>query len=250
VETLYSSVFPRISRQTGRSIRQNCLYKKLESDTLDETVTGESNMKLYPRNSNKPESAKEIEVALIQLIEENLEIQRWNFRLTFTKFVKPSNTKLIYDSEWCRVKFTFSRMHFPEKDKLLIDYGRLHAPDEELFMIWNGEGCRCWHNILDPLRFLDGLTPAEAYQQAILDKQLPPIIRDFRQSKQGKKLLSEYPPKSAIVLQDTLWKQYGEKLFELFDLRRPDLWQEYRRFLKEYYELLGLESNLPHENVC
>ena len=209
-------------------------------------------MDLYPRNSNKPEGIEDVRDALIKLIEENLEIERWNFRLAFTKFIKPKGIKLIYDSEWCRVKFMFSRMHFPETDKLLIDYGRLHAPDEELFMTWGGEGCRCWHNILDPLRFLDDLTPADAFKQAKQDKQLPLIVRDFRASKLGKKLLNEYPPKATIVMQSRLWQHYGESLFELFDLRRPDLWEEYRQFLKEYYGLLGLKSDygLPYEYVC
>ena len=209
-------------------------------------------MDLYPRDSNKPESIEEVKNAFIRLLEENLEIERWNFRLTFTKFIKPKSIKLIYDSEWCRVKFMFSRMHFPETDKLLIDYGRLHAPDEELFMTWKGEGCRCWHNILDPLRFLDGLTPAEAYAQARGGEQLPLLVRDFRASKIGKQLLAEYPPKATIVLQSRLWGHYGESLFELFDLRLPDLWKEYRGFLKEYYSLLGLKSDygLPYEYVC
>lgn len=209
-------------------------------------------MDLYPRNSNKPENIEEVKDALIRLIEENLEIKRWNFRLTFTRFIKPKGIKLIYDSEWCRVKFMFSRMHYPETDKLLVDYGRLHAPDEELFMTWNGEGCRCWHSILDPLRFLDELTPADAFRQTRQEKLLPLIVRDFRESELGKQFLQEYPPRATIVLQSRLWGHYGESLFELFDLRRPDLWEKYREFLKEYYGLLGLKSEygLPYEFVC
>jgi len=207
-------------------------------------------MKLYPRDANRPERSDDIGNALVELIEENLEIERWNFHLTFTKFVNPRNIKIIYDSEWCRIKFMFSRMHYPETDEILIEYGRLHAPDEELFMNWNGGECRCWHNILNPLRFLDGLSPAEAYVQAMMDKQLPSVVRNFRQSPRGKELLKEYPPKSAIALQSTLWKAYEKKLFELFDLRRYSLWEEYRQFLKEYYRLLGLKSKHPPENVC
>ncbi len=209
-------------------------------------------MDLYPRDSNKPESIEDVKDALIRLIEENLEIERWNFRLAFTRYVKPKGIKLIYDSEWCRIKFTFSRMHYPGTDELLIEYGRLHAPDEELFMTWNGEGCRCWHSILDPLRFLDELTPADAFKQSRQDKLLPLIVRDFRESNIGKQLLKDYPPKATIVLQSRLWGHYGESLFELFDLRRPDLWEKYREFLKEYYGLLGLKSEygLPYEFVC
>ena len=209
-------------------------------------------MELYPRHSNKPASVDEVWEALIQLIEDSLEIKGWYFSPTYTKFIKPNNYKLIYDSEWCRVKFLFSRMHYPETDKLLIDYGRLHAPNEEPFMVWNGERCRCWHNVLDPLRFLDSQTASAVQGQSAADKKLPSIVRDFRKSKLGKKLLNEYPTKSTLVLQDTLWTHYGERLFEIFDLRRPDLWEEYRRFLKEYYSLLGLKPSYGplHENVC
>ena len=119
-------------------------------------------------------------------------------------------------------------------------------------MIWNGQTCRCWHNILDPLRFLDGLSPSEAYNQAKIEKQLPIIARKFRQSELGKRLLNEYPPKAAIALQSVLWGHYGQMLFELFDQRRPNLWEEYRIFLKEYYRLLEMRASYgpPYENVC
>ena len=207
-------------------------------------------MDLYPRDANRPERGEEVGNALLRLIEENLEIKRWNFRLTFTKFIEPRNIKIIYDSEWCRIKFMFSRMHYPETDEILVEYGRLHAPNEESLIPWNGDMCRCWHNILDPLRFLDGLTPSEAYEQAIVDNQLPSAVRYFRDSQRGQELLKEYPPKSAIALQSTLWKTYEKKFFELFDLRRPYLWEEYRDFLKAYYKLLGLKSRRPPENVC
>ena len=87
-------------------------------------------MDLYPRESNKPERAEAVGDALRALIEGNLEIERWGFRLTFTKFVKITNIKIIYDSDWCRVKFKFSRVHYPGTDEILIDYGRLHAPND------------------------------------------------------------------------------------------------------------------------
>ncbi len=207
-------------------------------------------MNLYPRDANRPERGEDVGNALRALIEENLEIKRWNFRLTFTKFIKPRNIKIIYDSEWCRIKFMFSRMHFPETDEILVEYGRLHAPNEEAFILWNGKMCRCWHNILDPLRFLDGLTPAEACEQVLVEKELPSAVKNFRQSLRGEELLKEYSPKYAIVLQSVLWKTYGKKLFELFDIRQPHLWEDYRQFLKEYYRLLGLKSRRPPENIC
>lgn len=209
-------------------------------------------MKLYTKNSKKTESGEEVGQALLQLIEENLNTQGLHLHITFKNFVKTNNITIIYDSDFFRISFMFSRQKTPAFDELSIEYGRLHAPNDEPFMIWNEKECRCWHNIIDPLRFLDGLSPLEAFQQSKIDKQLPAIARKFRQSEQGKKLLEEYPPKAAIALQSIIWKHYNQRLFNLFDLRKPKLWEEYRNFLKEYYRLLGIQASYgpPYENVC
>ena len=209
-------------------------------------------MKLYPRVYNGNENPEDIGNSLQKLIENNLEIKHRSFHLTFKKSTKVSNIVVIYNSEVCRLSFMFSYKRYTNEDELSIQYGRLHAPNEEPFMIWNGEECRCWHNILVPLRFLDGLTPSEAYKQVMVDKQLPIVVRNFRESNLGKELMKEYHPKAAIVLHAALWRYYGKRLFELFDLRRPDLWEEYRQFIREYYKLLGTKSvyGPPYENVC
>jgi hypothetical protein len=209
-------------------------------------------MNLNNKGYNATESSQDVGNALVKLIEKNLDIKRWKFQLTFTKFLEVNRIKIIYDSEWCRLKFMFSRMRFPDKDELSIEYGRLHAPHEEPFMIWNGEECRCWHNIWHPLYFLDGLSPTEAVHLADVQNQLPYVAENFWNSKQGNDLRQEYIPKYGIILQSVLWKHYGKSLFELFDLGRPDLWDEYRRFLREYYKLLGRKAiyGPPHENVC
>jgi len=209
-------------------------------------------MNLYVKDSQKSEQGEDVGQALMQMIEQNLSIIGWKFHLTFTKFHQTSNIKIIYDSEWCRIKFMFSRQRTPQYDELSIEYGRLHAPNEDPYMEWQGEKCRSWHNVIVPLRFLDGLSPSEAMRQAKIQKQAPPVVENFRQSELGKKLFNEYPPKSSIVMHSVLWKQYGHRLFELFDLRRPDLWEKYRKFVKEYYELLGMKASYgpPYENVC
>jgi hypothetical protein len=209
-------------------------------------------MELYPKGYNKNESGEEIGTALLHLIEKSLDIKRWKFRLTFTKFIKTSHIKVIYDSEWCRVKFIFSRMRYPDSDELTIDYARLHAPNEEPFMVWNGEECRCWHNIWQPLYFLDGLSPSEAVHKADIQNQLPLVAENFWHSKRGKDLREEYIPKYGIVLQSVLWEHYEQRLFELFDLRQSKLWNQYKHFLEEYYKLLDRKAiyGPPYENVC
>lgn len=51
----------------------------------------------------------------------------------------------------------------------------------------------------------------------------------------------------------SFWEHYGQRLFELFDLRRPDLWDEYTRFVVEYRRLDGRKplSGYPSfEKIC
>ena len=38
----------------------------------------------------------------------------------------------------------------------------------------------------------------------------------------------------ACLQQAMIWEHYEQRFFELFDLRRPDLWDDYIGFLKEY----------------
>jgi hypothetical protein len=209
-------------------------------------------MNLFVKDANVIEKVDDLGNALVQMIEENLDVKRWGFHLTYKNFARANEIVVVYNSQWCKINFTFSRQRIPQHDELSIEYGRLHAPNEEPFMVWEGEKCRCWHNVLDPLRFLDGLSPNEAAEQVMTLKQLPHVVRDFRESAFGKKLLEEYPPKSAIVLQSILWKHYNDRLFELFDIRHPKLWNSYRKFIKEYYALLGMKASYgpPYENIC
>jgi hypothetical protein len=59
-------------------------------------------------------------------------------------------------------------------------------------------------------------------------------------------------PELTLAMHKSIWKTYGQNLFELFDLRRPDLWEQYRKFLKEYYDIKGRSPNIhpPLDQVC
>ncbi len=209
-------------------------------------------MNLLNKDNTHVEDPNELGHALAALLEENLNLQSSGFIQSFTNFTKKSGQLVVYDSKWCRVRFSFSRQRLPKYDELSIYYGRLHALNEEPFMEWNGEKCHCWHDIWDALRYLDGLSPSDAIQQSKVLKQLPTVAEDFWNSDEGKALRELYPPKYGIVLHSKLWNHYGHRLFELFDLRRPDLWDGYKKFLTEYYRLLGKKViyGPPSENVC
>jgi len=86
--------------------------------------------------------------------------------------------------------------------------------------------------MLDHLRFLDGLTSHEAVAQVKIHNQLPRVIREFSESNTSIKLLDEYPPKYAIASESMVWQHYGQRLFDLFDLRQPEIWKKYQEFLR------------------
>ena len=209
-------------------------------------------MNLCMKDDHATEQGVDVGNALLELIEQNLGLTSRGFRLAFTRFDRPSAIKVIYDSECCRLKFLFSPQRVPRHDELSVLYGRLHAANEEPFMEWRGEPCRCWHAIDEPVRFLDGLSAREAAELTGIRETSPHRMEDFLQSEAGKKLSYEYPPGAVLVLHARIWERYAQRLFDLFDLRRSGVWEKYRAFVGEYYRLTGQKSiwGPQYENVC
>jgi hypothetical protein len=142
--------------------------------------------------------------------------------------------KLIYDSEWCRISLIWGGWDQASGNSMHIRYGRLHAPNEKTTMSWQGEECRCWHELDYVLHFLDGRTPVEA---AELDVSHPTTDAFYKTEITQK--FQRRQPEWIAEMQLAIWKQYGQQLFDLFDLRQPELWQKYRRFLKDVYDIAG-----------
>jgi hypothetical protein len=170
-----------------------------------------------------------------------LDLKRWNFQETFR--VSP---RIIYNSEWCRVKFVWAGWEMPGGYSMSIYYGRLHAPSDDAYMLSNGMKCYCWHSIGHVLHFLDGRRPDYA---AKMDYSHD-LTNQFRQSELGESI--RYQPEWLIRMHSVVWKHYGQHLFELFDLRRPDLWEQYRKFIKEMYAIQGLIAHIdpPQDQIC
>ena len=153
----------------------------------------------------------------------------------FTESYRSTQSKkVIYDSEWCRISFTWGGWDYGSGNNILIHYGRLHAPNEKSTMIWNGEECYCWHDFDYALHFLDGRLPAEAVEL----NYSHPVTNPFYEDEFRKKFHRRQPEWLAQI-HLTIWQHYGNRLFELFDLRRPELWQQYQQFLKEVYDNEG-----------
>ena len=190
--------------------------------------------------------------SLTELVERFLPLQRWGFKQSvqfFGKsepriFIRPEKWGMpivIYDTESCRVKFLFDE---EARDfQLLIYYGRLHAPDDQWLMKWNGVDCYCWHsNYHLVLKFLDGITPREAIEKT---STRPEGLKEF------KYVLGQDINELDLRIHAEGWEYYGNRLFELFDLRRPELWERYTRFIQEYYDLQFRSDDNPRlDRIC
>ena len=117
-----------------------------------------------------------------------------------------------------------------------IYYGRSHAPNNEIRMNWDGEECHCWHREELALHFLDGRTPEEAAKLISTHR----VIEQYKGSVLGQSLTgNRRQPEWLVRMHSVIWDEYAPRLFEVFDLRRPELWEKYRQFLKAVYDIKG-----------
>jgi hypothetical protein len=176
---------------------------------------------------------------MIELAEQFLPLNSWAFHQSDR--IISTYPVVVYDSEWCRVQLVWGGWDLYAGYTMSIYYGRLHAPSDKAVIMWKGEECYCWHRVNEALRFLDGLSPQEAVDESRMHGKWPFAMEQFRQSEIGKSL-ERNQPEWIIRMHGSIWEQYGQRLFELFDLRHPERWEEFRHFLKEFYETEGLNS--------
>jgi hypothetical protein len=172
----------------------------------------------------------------------------WGFEQSY---IRPKYyPTIIYDSEWCRIRFAFdgSGDQHDHRTHLHVYYGRLHASSADSFMVLNKEQHWCWHSVEYALNFLDGLSP----EAAIKVEYCPKVKEQYRQSNLAKKLTESSQAEWMSGMESEIWKQYGQRLFELFDLRRPELWEQYANFIKEFHRIKKSESyGYPsYDKIC
>jgi hypothetical protein len=175
-----------------------------------------------------------------------LDLNLWKFEESY-RSMKSGN--VIYDSEWCRVNLVWDGWDYGSGNNMGIYYGRLHASNEGTTMPWNGEECHCWHRFELGLHFLDGQTPEYASKTIYTHDLLKQYKEsEFSQNFTGKRRQPEW----LAQMHTTIWRHYGIRFFELFDLRRPDLWEKYRQFLKDVYDIKGRSPRIkpPPDKVC
>lgn len=179
----------------------------------------------FPENERDKKNREE----LIERIQSHLPLAKWGFSLSY---VGLDSNEVIFDSESCRfsVYLYGGRYPMPSEEELRIQYGRLHAPDTYPYLESNGAQCYCWHDVrFLCLFFLEGYSP----HKVEADWAYIPFLEDFERSDEWNQL---YPAQRGFRTQALIWERYGKRLFELFDLRRPELWEQYRQFLKEFYK--------------
>jgi hypothetical protein len=79
------------------------------------------------------------------------------------------------------------------------------------------------------------------------------LIEQYQQSELGQSFTGKRrQPEWLAQMHATIWRHYGKRFFELFDLRQPDLWGKYRQFLKEVYDIKGRSPRIkpPLDKVC
>jgi hypothetical protein len=172
--------------------------------------------------------------AVIQTLEHYLDFKRWGFKLIYSGKPPRLSPCIIYQSPQCLIRFRWDQNRSYEEPMVYANYGRLHAPFDQNTMIWNGKKCHCWHMINTVINFLDGSDPTDVNNREFrMPKMLHDFYHDFYQLNKGE---NRSPGEYIAREQAMIWDHYGNRLFDLFDLRQPDLWAKYVNFLKEYYE--------------
>jgi len=173
-----------------------------------------------------------------------LNVGFWGFE---EAYYSAKSQELIFDSQLCRINLIWGGWDQAGGNNMYIRYGRLHAPIEKKTMLWSGEECNCWHDIDHPLNFLDGQRPADVVQRFYSH----PVTDPFYEKDLRLKFYRRQPEWLA-EMHLAIWKHYGNRFFEIFDLRRPDLWGKYQLFLKEFYDIKGRRAGTvpPLDKVC
>ena len=196
--------------------------------------------------------ATEICRNIAHLAKTNLDLERWGFR-EIARLNRQGDLEIpsvIYGSDLCKIRISFSEWHPPHQtEKYTIDiyYGRLSAPDDKRTILFNNEECYCWHEIVKVLHFLDVSTSEFTAKNLFTHEQ----IKKFREIVSSKSLTNGLP-EWEIRKHLYIWERYAPRLFEVFDSQRPELWKQYRKFLKAVYDIKGRNPNIkpPLDQVC
>jgi hypothetical protein len=203
-------------------------------------------------SSNEEDIVKVELPRILEAIKKYLEPEKRGLRLVFTGVLPLSTPSIHYESAQCKIRINYTRDRPYEDIEMHISYGRQHAPFDKQVIEWNNKRCYCWHSLEGGviLNFLDGLSPSDITNEEF---RVPRLSKTFYDANR----ISNGGPVEFLVRKHAfLWEHYGQRLFNLFDLNYPGLWQDYTRFLQEYYEekvrqkRSGIPFDPPRHQVC
>jgi hypothetical protein len=186
------------------------------------------------------ERSKQEYQELLGLINQNMDLERWGLIQTYSRIIADAHPLVIYDSQWCRVMITYEAADYGDyrERTASVWYGRLHATNDGGYINLNGKNAKCWHGLYYYiLNFLDGLSPEEVVDGKGHD---PQVIHEFERSGLSWALPDENRIARALKelrLHNKMWEYYGQRLFDVFDLRNPALWEKYIQFHNEIKQL-------------
>jgi hypothetical protein len=182
--------------------------------------------------SSSDEKAYRMQEA-IKLVERLLPLKKWNFKES-ARFFYNVQPIVIYDSERCSIRVMYSATSRYTENMMVVHYGRLEVPDNASILLSQAQDKDyhlLWHSVYYALDFLDGISPQEAKAA-----KAPRFVREFEQSDVAKNI--KYEPEKTLIMHATIWETYGQQLFDIFDTRNQDLWEQYSAFVREFWKTL------------
>ena len=157
---------------------------------------------------------------------------------------------IVYKSPKCKIKISFNEWNPPHQtEEYSVDfyYGRLSSPNDKNIVGVGEDACHCWHSIARALHFLDGHDAAYTANNLLSHDRIKAYGKLFSSSS----LLGKQP-EWEIRKHAYIWEEYAPRLFDMFDVRNIDIWERYKEFLKQVYDIKGRRPNIVPslDKVC
>lgn len=186
------------------------------------------------------------------LAETCLKLTQWGFKedARVNTFIGPQFPLIVYKAPKCKIKISFNEWHPPHQmQEYTIDfyYGRLSAPNDNNIVGDGENGCYCWHSVARVLHFLDGNEVAYVASNLLSHDRIKAYSKLFSANS-----LAGKQPEWEIRKHAYIWEEYAPRLFDLFDFQNIDVWEKYKEFLKQVYDIKGRRPNIVPslDKVC
>jgi hypothetical protein len=175
-----------------------------------------------------------------------LPLEKFGFTETYRS---NEDNNVIFSSNILRINFVWSGWDYLAGNTISIYIGRLHAPDNELTIDWEGKQCYCWHRVEPALHFIDG-DEVDIVAEEIYSHQL---MTEYKNSELGKSLTGKrMQPEWLLNMHALILENYAEKLFSLYDMENEKVWRLFQEYVKKVYDIRGRIDHIepPQGQIC